>query len=306
MRSLRGAPVIVTFLYTTCEDTCPTQAQQVKGALDELGEDVPAIAIAVDPPRDTRERARAFLAEQRMTGRMDFVLGLARRAAPAVAAPTRCSPSATTSSTRRGSCWSTRAVQRVSFPVDQVTPERLAHDLRLLAKGALSRAREGRLSYLAGRISGSLSLPSWQVGACRRRDRDDVLHESRVRRARDGAPGARERATGPISLAAIAEAEGLPLAYLEHLVARLRRAELVESRRGAHGGYSLARAGRGHHDGRGGRGARGRDRADRVHHRRRRRRARLRARGRARGTSRARPSCSGPACRARSSARSPT
>jgi Rrf2 family transcriptional regulator, cysteine metabolism repressor len=45
----------------------------------------------------------------------------------------------------------------------------------------------------------------------------------------------------PISLGAIAEAEGLPLAYLEHLVQRLRRANLVESRRGAHGGYSLAR-----------------------------------------------------------------
>jgi Rrf2 family protein len=46
---------------------------------------------------------------------------------------------------------------------------------------------------------------------------------------------------GPVSLSAIAEAEGLPLAYLEHLVQRLRRADLVESRRGAHGGYTLAR-----------------------------------------------------------------
>jgi len=45
----------------------------------------------------------------------------------------------------------------------------------------------------------------------------------------------------PISLSAIAEAEGLPLAYLEHLAARLRRADLVESRRGSRGGYSLAR-----------------------------------------------------------------
>jgi len=45
----------------------------------------------------------------------------------------------------------------------------------------------------------------------------------------------------PISLGSIADAEGLPLAYLEHLVQRLRRAELVESRRGARGGYSLAR-----------------------------------------------------------------
>jgi Rrf2 family protein len=46
---------------------------------------------------------------------------------------------------------------------------------------------------------------------------------------------------GPVSLSAIADAEGLPLAYLEHLVQRLRRAELVDSRRGAHGGYTLSR-----------------------------------------------------------------
>ena len=46
---------------------------------------------------------------------------------------------------------------------------------------------------------------------------------------------------GPISLGTIADAEGLPLAYLEHLVQRLRKADLVESHRGAHGGYTLAR-----------------------------------------------------------------
>jgi Rrf2 family protein len=45
----------------------------------------------------------------------------------------------------------------------------------------------------------------------------------------------------PVSLKAIAEAEGLPLAYLERIVALLRKAELVESTRGAHGGYRLAR-----------------------------------------------------------------
>ncbi|HEX2015539.1 MAG TPA: Rrf2 family transcriptional regulator [Solirubrobacteraceae bacterium] len=49
------------------------------------------------------------------------------------------------------------------------------------------------------------------------------------------APGA------PVPLAEIAEHDQLPLAYLEHLVARLRRAGLVTSRRGAHGGYLLAR-----------------------------------------------------------------
>jgi Rrf2 family protein len=52
---------------------------------------------------------------------------------------------------------------------------------------------------------------------------------------------ARSNGDAPISLSVIADAEGLPLAYLEHLVQRLRRAELVESRRGAHGGYTLSR-----------------------------------------------------------------
>ena len=46
----------------------------------------------------------------------------------------------------------------------------------------------------------------------------------------------------PVSLKAIADSENLPLAYLERIVALLKRAELVESTRGAHGGYRLARA----------------------------------------------------------------
>src|SRR5215204_60599 len=44
----------------------------------------------------------------------------------------------------------------------------------------------------------------------------------------------------PISLSSVAEAERLPLSYLEHLVAKLRKAGLVASTRGAHGGYRLA------------------------------------------------------------------
>jgi Rrf2 family protein len=57
------------------------------------------------------------------------------------------------------------------------------------------------------------------------------------RRAGDGPPQDAE----PVALAAVAEAEMLPLSYLEHLVAKLRQAGLVTSVRGAHGGYRLAR-----------------------------------------------------------------
>ena len=45
----------------------------------------------------------------------------------------------------------------------------------------------------------------------------------------------------PVSLKAIAEAEGLPLSYLEHIVPKLKGADLIRSSRGAHGGYWLAR-----------------------------------------------------------------
>src|ERR1700689_4817530 len=52
---------------------------------------------------------------------------------------------------------------------------------------------------------------------------------------------ARRGGVEPVPLGEIAGGGGLPLAYLEHLVARLRRAGLIESRRGARGGYLLAR-----------------------------------------------------------------
>ena len=51
----------------------------------------------------------------------------------------------------------------------------------------------------------------------------------------------RQAGSEPVALSAVAEAERLPLSYLEHLVAKLRKAGLVSSTRGAHGGYRLAR-----------------------------------------------------------------
>jgi Rrf2 family transcriptional regulator, cysteine metabolism repressor len=53
---------------------------------------------------------------------------------------------------------------------------------------------------------------------------------------------ARRAGDEPIPLAEIAEHDGMPLAYLEHVVARLRKAGLVDSRRGSRGGYLLARS----------------------------------------------------------------
>ncbi len=132
MRSLRGSPVVVTFLYTTCEDTCPIQAQTVRGALDQLGHDVPAIAIAVDPPRDTPDRAKAFLSEQRALGRIDFVLGTRAALKPVWDGFFVRPQSVTEEHQARFTLVDAKGFQRIGYPGSEATPEALAHDLRLL------------------------------------------------------------------------------------------------------------------------------------------------------------------------------
>jgi len=46
--------------------------------------------------------------------------------------------------------------------------------------------------------------------------------------------------TGPVSLKSIAQRQHLSVQYLEQLIAMLKKVGLVESVRGAHGGYALA------------------------------------------------------------------
>ena len=48
-------------------------------------------------------------------------------------------------------------------------------------------------------------------------------------------------AAGPVKAEQISEAQGIPLNFLENILAELRRAGIVESRRGAAGGHLLAR-----------------------------------------------------------------
>jgi protein SCO1 len=130
--ALRGTPVVVTFMYSTCEDTCPGQAQSIRGALDRLGRDVPVIAFSVDPANDTPRRAQTFLLEQSMTGRMRFLLGTREQLEPIWTAfgiaPQR--------EGREHSAYTVlvddRGRQRIGFPASQLTPGRLAADLARL------------------------------------------------------------------------------------------------------------------------------------------------------------------------------
>ncbi|CAA9489079.1 MAG: hypothetical protein AVDCRST_MAG30-1260 [uncultured Solirubrobacteraceae bacterium] len=132
LEAYRGRPVILTFLYSTCEDTCPTQVQTIRGALDDLGADVPLLAVSVDPAGDTPQRARRFVLEQRMTGRMRFLLGdraeLARVWKRYAIAPQR--------DELEHSAYvlliDAQGRQRIAFPFGALTSEGLAHDLRRL------------------------------------------------------------------------------------------------------------------------------------------------------------------------------
>jgi Rrf2 family cysteine metabolism transcriptional repressor len=52
----------------------------------------------------------------------------------------------------------------------------------------------------------------------------------------------RRHGRGPVSLGEVAEAQGVSLGYLEQIIPLLKEAGLVESTRGARGGYELSRS----------------------------------------------------------------
>jgi protein SCO1 len=141
MRALRGRPAIVTFLYTTCEESCPAQAQQIKLGLDRFGEEIPALAIAVKPETDTPTSARRFLVEQGMIGRMDIALGSREELEPVWKGFAIQPQLDDVEHQARTVLIDAKGFQRVGFPVEQLTPERLARDVRtLLAEGPVGPA----------------------------------------------------------------------------------------------------------------------------------------------------------------------
>ena len=128
----RGQPVILTFMYSTCRDTCPLTAQQIKGALDQLGTTVPTLAISVDPANDTQLNARRFVNQQGLTKRMRFLLGSRAQLAPIWKAYGIRPQAKAFEHSAYVVLVDRNGVQRIGWPVDKITPEGLAHDLRLL------------------------------------------------------------------------------------------------------------------------------------------------------------------------------
>jgi protein SCO1 len=132
--ALHGKPAVFAFIYSHCRDTCPAQVQTIRGALDDLGHDVPVYGVSVDPANDTERSAQAFLLDQKMKGRMEFLLGRAAQLAPLW----RAFGIAPQTKGAAHSSWTVlidaTGRQRVGFAVDKLTQAGLAHDLARLAR----------------------------------------------------------------------------------------------------------------------------------------------------------------------------
>jgi protein SCO1/2 len=134
MKEYRGKVVVVTFLYSHCTTECPVQAQQIKGALDDLGHDVPALSISVDPPGDKPKSVRHFNRQMEMTGRLRWVLGDVTEMRKLWSKFAIVPQSDDQEHMARIVLIDKRGMQRVGFPASQTTPERLAHDIRVLER----------------------------------------------------------------------------------------------------------------------------------------------------------------------------
>ncbi len=132
----RGRVTILTFLSPACQPTCPLIAQQIRGALDELGaHPTPALIVSADPAADTRAAVRRFLGEAALSGRVEYLDGTLSELRPVWRAygivPSLLgeadSPHAASVLLidRSGQ-------KRDLFQVEELTPEGLAHDVRKL------------------------------------------------------------------------------------------------------------------------------------------------------------------------------
>ncbi len=76
LSDLEGRVVLLTFLYTSCQDSCPLIANAMKRATDGVSpQDVALVAVSVDPERDTVPRVRQFVEAQGLPDRFLFLTG---------------------------------------------------------------------------------------------------------------------------------------------------------------------------------------------------------------------------------------
>ncbi len=131
----RGRVVLLTFIHSKCHDTCPFMVEQIKGALNDLpgaGRGIPVIGVSVAPAEDTRTSRVKFLAKHDMSSRIAFLNGTAAQLRPIWHAYAIQPVSPKIDHSTFVLLIDKRGIERVGFPADELTPEGLAHDVRVL------------------------------------------------------------------------------------------------------------------------------------------------------------------------------
>ena len=134
----RGHVVVLTFMHSLCKGACPLMANQILGALNDLpdgGRNVPAMAISVDPEQDTPANRRKFIARMHLTGRFNFLNGpmnVMKRIWHDYYIEPEIGP------TENHSAFvlliDKRGIWRIGYPVSDLTPGSLAHDIGVLQR----------------------------------------------------------------------------------------------------------------------------------------------------------------------------
>ena len=78
LSELSGKVVVLTFLYTSCPDTCPVITQTLRQTylqLDKQVNDVAFVAISIDPKRDLSEEAYSYSKRHNMLNKWNFLVG---------------------------------------------------------------------------------------------------------------------------------------------------------------------------------------------------------------------------------------
>jgi protein SCO1 len=84
LRSARGKVVVLTFLYTACQDLCPAQAGEIVDAVTRVGgKGVVVYGVSVDPVGDTPQHIDAWLAAHGLTNApVEYLSGSRRQLEP--------------------------------------------------------------------------------------------------------------------------------------------------------------------------------------------------------------------------------
>jgi protein SCO1/2 len=139
LRAYRGRVAILAFVSSTSRPATLI-GQQLRGALDELSLErgrpaVAALAVSVNPAGDTPARVRAYLRATSLSGRVEYLTG-SRAQLRAVWRDYRVVPASAGEQAYEQGAFvvliDRAGAARVEIPLEELTPEVLARDVRRL------------------------------------------------------------------------------------------------------------------------------------------------------------------------------